>query len=176
MCALNHVSPFVTPWTVALQVPLSMGFSRQEYWSGLPCLPPGDLPNPGVVPMSPALQADCLPSEPPGKPSSSSRCLATKLCPTLYDPVDCRQRSQASLSFTISQSLLKLMSIESVMPSNHLILCCPLLLPSIFRSIRVFSNELTLRIRWPKYWRFIFSISPSSESETVGCSAMSDSS
>ena len=70
---------------------------------------------------------------------------------------------QASLSITNSQSLLKLMSIESVMPSNHLILCCPLLLPSIFRSIRVFSNELTLRIRWPKYWRFIFSISPSSE-------------
>ena len=72
--------------------------------------------------------------------------------------------SQASLSFTISQSLLKLMSIESVMPSNHLILCCPLLLPpSIFSSIRVFSNESTLCLRWPKYWSFSFSISPSSE-------------
>ena len=57
---------------------------------------------------------------------------------------------QASLSFTVSQNLLKLMSIESVMPSNHLILCCPLLLPSIFPSIRVFSNELALCIRWPK--------------------------
>ena len=68
---------------------------------------------------------------------------------------------QASLSFTISQSLLKLMSIESVMPSNHLILCCPLLLPSIFPSIRVFSNESVLPIRWPKYWSFSFSISPS---------------
>ena len=71
------------------------------------------------------------------------------------------QPHQASLSFTISWSLLKLMSIESVMPSNHLILCHPfLLLPSIFPSIRVFSNELTLHIRWPKYWSFSFSISP----------------
>ena len=69
---------------------------------------------------------------------------------------------QASLSFTISQSLLKLMSIESVMSSNHLVLCCPLLLlPSIFPSIRVFSNESALHIRWLKYWSF--SISPCSE-------------
>ena len=71
---------------------------------------------------------------------------------------------QASLSFTISQNLLKFMSIVFVMPSNHLILCCPLLLlPSIFPSIRVYTNELALRIRWPKYWSFSFSISPSSE-------------
>ena len=70
---------------------------------------------------------------------------------------------QASLSITNSQSLLKLMSIESVMPSNHLI-CCPLvLLPSIFPRIRVFSNESVLHIRWPKYWSFSFSISPSNE-------------
>ena len=71
---------------------------------------------------------------------------------------------QASLPFTIFQSLLKLMSIESVMPSNHLILCCPLLLlPSIFPSIRVFSNESALPIRWPKYWSFSFSNNPSDE-------------
>ena len=71
---------------------------------------------------------------------------------------------QASLSFTISQSLLKLMSIESVMPSNHLILCCPLLpLLSIFPTIRVFSNESALHIRRLKYWSFSFSISPSNE-------------
>ena len=71
---------------------------------------------------------------------------------------------QASLSITNSQSLIKLMSIESVMPSNHLILCCPLLLsPSIFPSIRVFSNESALHIRWPKYCSFSFSISPSNE-------------
>ena len=71
---------------------------------------------------------------------------------------------QASLSITNSWSLLKLMSIESVMPSNHLILCHPPLLPpSIFPSIRVFSNETALRIRWPKYWNFTFNISPSNE-------------
>ena len=71
---------------------------------------------------------------------------------------------QASLSITNSRSLLKLMSIESVMPSNHLILCCPLLLlPSILSSIRVFSSESVLRIRWPKDWSFSFSISPSNE-------------
>ena len=70
---------------------------------------------------------------------------------------------QASLSITNSWSLLKLMSIELVIPSNHLILCHPLLLPSIFPSIRVFSNESVLHIRWPKYWSFSFSISPSNE-------------
>ena len=71
---------------------------------------------------------------------------------------------QASLSITNSQSLLKLMSIKSVMLSNHLILCCPLLLlPSIFPSIRGFSNESALHIRWPEYWSFSFSISPSNE-------------
>ena len=71
---------------------------------------------------------------------------------------------QASLSITNSQSSLKLMSIESVMPSNYLILCCPLLLlPPIPPSIRVFSNESTVRMRWPKYWSFSFSISPSNE-------------
>ena len=71
---------------------------------------------------------------------------------------------QDSLSFTISWSFLKFMSVESVMLSNHLVLCCPLLLqPSIFPSIRVFSNESALQIRWPKYWIFSFSISPANE-------------
>ena len=83
-------------------------------------------------------------------------------CPTLCDPMDCS--TPGFPPFTISWSLLKPMSIESVMPSNHLILCHPpLLLPSIFPSIRVFSNESALRIRLPKYWNFSFSISPSSE-------------
>ena len=81
---------------------------------------------------------------------------------SLCDPMDCSMLG--FLSITRSWSLLKLMSIESVMPSNHLILCHPLLLlPSIFPSIRVFFNESVLRIRWPKYWGFSFSISPSSE-------------
>ena len=83
-------------------------------------------------------------------------------CPTLCDPMDCR--CQASLSITNSQSLLKLMSIESVMPSKNLMLCHPFLtLPSIFPSIKFFSNESVLHIRWPKYYSFSFSISPSSE-------------
>ena len=82
-------------------------------------------------------------------------CLVTLLCPTLCDPMDCS--SQASLSFSISWSLLKLTSIQSVMLSNHLILCCPLLLlPSVLPSIWVFSNESVLHIRWPKYWNFSF--------------------
>ena len=70
---------------------------------------------------------------------------------------------QASLSITNSWSLVKLMSIKSVMPSNHFTLCRPLLLPSIFPRFRVFSNESVLHIRWPKYWSFSFSISPSNE-------------
>ena len=70
---------------------------------------------------------------------------------------------QASLIFSISRTLLKFMPIKSVMPSNHLVLCCHLLLPSIFSSIRVFSNESTLHIRGPEYWSFSFRVSPSSE-------------
>ena len=79
-------------------------------------------------------------------------CPVTKLCP------------QASLFFTISQSLFKLMLFESVMPSNHLILCCPLLfLPLVFPSIRVFPSGLALLIKWPNYWGFSFSLCPSSD-------------
>ena len=82
--------------------------------------------------------------------------------PALWDPMDCT--TPGLPVHTSSWSLLKLMSIESVMPSNHLILCCPLLLlPSIFPSNRVFSKESVLCIRWPKYWSFSFSISPSNE-------------
>ena len=79
---------------------------------------------------------------------------------------------QASLFITNSQSLLKLMPIKLVMPSNYLILCRPLLLPSIFPSIRVFSNESVLCIRWPKYWNFSFSISPSNEYSGLICFRM----
>ena len=83
---------------------------------------------------------------------------------------------QASLSVTNSQSLFKCMSIKLVMPFNHLIFCSPLLLlPSIFPSIRVFSNESVLHIRWPKYWSFSFSISPSNESVQFSRSVVSDS-
>ena len=102
-------------------------------------------------------------------PSSKSKKLNkisvqfTQSCPTLCDPLSC-STCQASLSITNSLSLLKLMFIASVMPSKHLMLCCPLLLlPSIFPSIRVFSNETALHIRWHKYLSFSFSISPSNE-------------
>ena len=89
-------------------------------------------------------------------------CLVTKVCPTLCNPMD-----RSMPGFPVHHQLLELAqthSIKSVMPSNHLILCCPLLiLPSIFPSIRVFSKEPVLRIRWPKYWSFSFGISPSKE-------------
>ena len=89
-------------------------------------------------------------------------CSVAKSYLTLCTPLTAAR--QAPLSFTISWSLLKLMSIELVMPSNHLIFCCPLLLlSSIFPSIRVFSSDLALHIRWPKYWSFSFSISPTNE-------------
>ena len=168
-----------------------MGFSRQEYWSGLPCLSPGYLPSSGVEPRSPSLLVDSLPSEPPAKPSLGSQfkyssAMATVSCfpftvlsthlhfsawVSSVQLLSCvrffvtpwTSARQASLSVTNSQSLLKLMSIESVMPSNHLILYHPLLLPSIFPSIRVFLNESVLRIRWPKYWSFSFNISSANE-------------
>ena len=102
-------------------------------------------------------------SSQPVRPESVSQVLPlfTQSCPALCHPMDC---SMPSLS--VHHQLLtlpKLMSVESVMPSNHLILCCPLLLPSVFPSIRVFSHELALRIRWPKYWSFSFSIIPTKE-------------
>ena len=108
--------------------------------------------------------------------SAAAAAKSLQSCLTLCDPIDgspsgspvpgiLQARTlEASQSFTIYRSLLKLMSIELVMPSNHLILChLLLLLPSIFPSLRVFSNELAFLIRWPKYWSFTFSISPSSE-------------
>ena len=86
----------------------------------------------------------------------------TQSCPTLCNPMN--HNMPGHLSITNSQSLLKFMSIELVMPSNHIIFCHPLLLlPSIFPSIRVFPNGSVLHIRWPKYWSFSFSISPCSE-------------
>ena len=112
----------------------------------------------------------CLPSAPPSSAHIPSPALLPSLssdaqsCPTLCDPMNHITACQASLSITNSWTLPKLTSIESVMPSNHLILCHPLLLPlSIFLSIRVFSNESALLIRWPKYWSFSFNISPSNE-------------
>ena len=129
----------------------------------LPFPSPEELPNPGTEPGSPALQADSSPPEPPGKLYDIVVVVQLPRCVWFFVSPWSAAR-QASLSFSISQTLLKLMSIESVMPSSHLILCFPLLfLPSIFPSIRDFSNELAVHIRWPKYWSFNFSISPFSE-------------
>ena len=140
------------PWAVVRQAPLSMGFSRQEYWNGLPFPSPGELPDPGIEPRSPALQADALQTELCGKPLVYISSVQSFNYVWLF-ATPRTAAHQASLSITNSRSLLKLMSIESVMPSNHLSLCRPLLFPpSIFPSIRVFSNESVLCIRWPQYW------------------------
>ena len=170
-----------------------MWFSKQEHWSGFPCPPPEDLPDLDIeltYLMSPALAArffttratweapqhkdnwmltDPMRTTKNGSLSQrytwSSHIVVVQLLSYVWLFVTpWTAACQVSLSFTISQSLLKLMSFKSVIPSNHLIFCHPLLLlPSIFPSIRVFSNELAVCIRWPEYWSFSFSISPSSE-------------
>ena len=118
-----------------------MEFSRQEYWSGLPFPSPGDLPDPGIEPESPILQADSLPSEPPGKPGfgdSVQFSSLTQSCPTLCDPMDCSTPGlPVHCQLMLDMSLLKLMSIESVMPSNRFILCRPLLLLASWASDEV---------------------------------------
>ena len=142
MKSLSCIRLLATPWSAAYQAPPSMGFSRQVYWSGVPL--------PSLIHVSSFLKDSIRFSS------------VTQSCLTLWDSMDCS--TQASLSITNSWSLLKLMFIESVMPSNHLILCRPLLLPpSIFPSIRVFSHESILHIRWSGYWSFSFNISPSNE-------------
>ena len=114
-----------------------------------------------VLPAHPPLEPSITSSEAP--PFSSVQFSCSVMSNSLR-PHGLQYARLPSLSSTNSWSLLKLMSIESVMPCNHLILCHPLLLPpSIIPSIRVFSNESALRIRWPKYWSFSFSISPSNE-------------
>ena len=148
--SLSRVQLLETPWTAAHQSPPPMGFSRQEYWSGVP------LPSPSI---DRGMDKEDVVHIYNGIFSSVQSLSCVRLFATLWTAA-----CQASLSSTISWSLLRLMSIESVMPSNYLILYRPLLLlPSVFSSIRVFSNESALHIRWPKYWSFSFSINPSSE-------------
>jgi len=154
---------FVTPWTIAHQAFLSMGFSRQEFWSGFPFPSPGDPPDPGIKPRSPALQAYSLLCKPPWKPPKTFSSVQSLSCVWLFATPWITAR-QAFLSITNSRTSFKLVSIEKVMPSSHLILCHPLLLlPPIPPRIRVFSNESALRMRWPKYWSFSCRISPSNE-------------
>ena len=145
------------PWTMARQEPLSMEFSRKEYWSGLPFPSPGDLPNPGIEPVSlasPALAGRLFTTvhlESTEQRLHSVQLLShVQLFVTPWAAAD-----QASLSITNSRSLLKLMSVESVVASNHLILCHPLLLlPSILPSIRVFPNESVISHQVAKVLEF----------------------
>ena len=151
MLLLSHFSHFfVMPWTVAYQAPMSMGFPRQQYWSGLPCPPPEDLPNPGIkptYPVSSALQVDSL-LESPGKPLptsiSSVQFSRSVVSDCLWSPWIAAR--QASLSITNCRSSLRLTSIKSVMPFSHLILCRPLLLlspnPSQHQSLFQWVNSL----------------------------------
>ena len=124
-------------------------------------------PDPGIKPEFPVWSVDSLPTELRRNPiklpiSSAQFSSVAQSCPTLCDPMN-----HSMPGLPVHHQLPEFTQthvIELVMPSNHLILCCPLLLlPSIFPSIRVFSNESALRIRWPKYWSFSFNISPSSE-------------
>ena len=163
--SLHRNQIFETPWTAAHQAPLSMGFSKQDYCSGLPFPFPGDPPNPGIEPTSlasPTLAGGFLPISVTweGQHTSSVQSLSrVQLFATPWTAA-----CQASLSITNSRSFLKLMSFKSMVPTNHLILCHLLLqLPLIFPSIRVFSKESVLCIRWLKYWSCSFSISPSNE-------------
>ena len=205
MCVIHcfsHVCLFATLYTIARQSLLSIGFSRQEYWGGLPRPPPGDLPHPGIKPvslMSPELAGvffttratweaplnwDLWKKELTQQAGVSYTSYITMkdfllwlgtylleyfwndlimfcmLDASSVQSLSCVQLfvtpwpavRQASLSITNSWSIFKLMAIESVMPSKHLILCRPLLLPrSIIPSIRIFSEESVLCLRWPKY-------------------------
>ena len=141
LSCFSHIQLFAILWSTAHKAPLSMAFSRPEYWSGLPYYPPADLSKPEIEPASlasPALAGRFF-------STSTTCCSVAQLCSTFCSPMDC--------------SLLKLMPTESVMPSNHFVLCHPILLPSVFPSVRVIYNESALCTRWPKYWSFSFSLS-----------------
>ena len=154
---------FVTPWTIAHQAPLSMGFSRQKYWSGSPCPPPGDLPDPGIKPMSlmsPELAGGFFTSGAIWKALQFSS--VTQSCPILCDPMNC-----STTGLLVHHQLPEFTQThihwvgDAIQPSNPL--SSPLLLPPIPPSIRDFFNESTFCMRWPKYWSFSLSISPSKE-------------
>ena len=158
--ALSHVWLFATLWTVVHQAPLSMGFSRQEYWSGSPCPPPRDLLNPGIEPMSPASSGILYHW---ASREAHIHCTVVQLLSSV----------QLFAHQGLHHATLPCLSPSSGVCSNscplspnaiHLILCLPLLLLlSVFPSIRVFFNESVFCNRWPKYWSFSFSISPSNE-------------
>ena len=139
------------------QAPLSMGFFRQEYWSGLPFSPPGDLPNSGIKPSSPALLMDFLLLS---HQEVHTHCSVTKSCPTLCNPMDHSTPGSSVLCCLQEFAQIHVLWVSDAIQPSHLL--PPLLLPSIFPSIKVCSKEPTLHIRWLNYWSFSFSISPSS--------------
>ena len=146
-CLVAKFDSFVTPWTIACQTPLSMGFPRLKYCSGLPFPSPGDLLNPGTEPSSSSLEDRFFTTD----TLSHVRLFATPWTagfPVHHQPPKLAQTHVHRVSDAIQ--------------SSHTLLS-PSLLPSISPRIRVFSNELTFHIRWPKYWSFSFSISPSNE-------------
>jgi len=162
----SHVASFAAQWTVAYQGPLSVGFPRQECWSGLPLPSPGDLPDPEIKPVSSVWMGRFFTTEPSGKPKRSLPhfyyiiCSVSQSCPTLCNPMDC-----STPGFPVPHHLPEFTQVHvhwirgAVQSSHPLMLFSPsaLSLP----SIRVFSNESSVRIRWPKYWKF--RISPSSK-------------
>ena len=154
---------FVTRWTAAHQAPQSMECPRKEYWSGLLFPSPGHFPYPEIEPASPALAGGFFTTEPPGKSWYSSYCcLVAKSCPLFDTPwTIARQASPVFLYLPeFAQTHVHWVG-DTIQPSHPLLPL--LLLPSVFPSIRVFSKESTVCIRWPKYWNFSFSISLSRE-------------
>ena len=158
----SHVQLFVTPWTVACQASLSTGFSRREHWSELPYPPPRNLPNPGIKLMSlmsPVLICGFFTTNTTWEAPSSVQSLS---CVWLCEPVDC-----STPGFPVHHQLLEFTQThvhwvgDAIQPSHPLSSTSP---PAFnLSSIRVFSSESVLHIRWPKYWSFSFNISPSSE-------------
>ena len=162
MCSVKSDSLW-PPWTIDHQAPLSMGFSRQQYWSGCHFLFQGIFWTQGSNLHLLHQQAESLPLHHLGSPRYYlCWCSVAQSCLTLYDPMDC---SMPSLPVSHHHPEFAQVHVHaSVMMSSHLILWCPLLLlPSIFPSIKDFSNESSVHIRWPKYWSFSLSLSPSSE-------------
>ena len=159
----SYIQLFTTSWTVAHQALLSMGFSRQEYWSGFLWPPPGALPDPGIEPaslVSPALVEGFFTTSITWEAKINFQFSHSAMSDSLqpHGPQHARLPCPLPTPGTSSDF------IKSVMPSTHLILCCPfLLLSSVFPTIRLFFNESALRIIWPKYWSFSFNISHSNE-------------
>ena len=122
------LSDSATPWTAARQAPLSMGFSRQEYWSGLPCPPPGDLPHPGIEARSPTLQAHCLPCEPPGMPQKTS---VPSLCEGLGRD---SQRDRKISVYPDFKTIANLQMLFTQSLSKQIYMCCPIWLYTFFQS------------------------------------------